>query len=464
MMQKQMPHDDSAEQSVLGAILLDPVVLGKLQGKITAADFYNQRHGELFEAFRICALKGNLDIVTAKAELEKRGTFEKCGGLKYLAELSSIVPTSAAVMEYAKIVRECSERRRLILVHNNAMEKYFDRAESVKKINDYVQAELVKDNASRGVTAFGDALFDYLNLLEERKKQGDKLPGLATGFDGFDVMTGGLESGKLYVIGARPAMGKTALALNITQNLSAEGKTVMFVSLEMQRNEIVKRIASSLTRIESYKLKCANVTDNDFVKIADISKKITAESLQISDESYETAAGILSKALNLNARLKPRGKRIDVVVIDYLQLIASSNPRIDRRLVIGEASRACKIMAKRLNCPVLLLSQLSRANEARVDKRPMLSDLRESGEIEQDADVVAFLHREEYYKPIDDNKGLAELIIAKNRDGECGKIKLGWNAGITSFEDYDSYTSGKDCKVTKTSDDKEDRRRGGRRG
>lgn len=435
-MSERLPRDLEAEKAVLGAVFLDSALFDTVAGILDEDDFCLTLHRWLYHAFKSCVLSGRLDPVTLSAELEKSGQTERERGLAYAVEAANALPSleHAAVREYAGIVKDCAVRRELILKYEEAAELLRDRSKSVAEVTDGIQAAVMRSEKGKGgLVGFGELFCDFSDELERRFKQGGTLDGLETGYKTLDILTGGLERGKLYVIGARPAMGKTALALNITAHTAAQGKTAAFFSLEMQRREVIRRVISCLTSIKSYCLKTAAISSNDLDTIAGVLQKVGADDLLVDDRSYQSAQTILRTCVRENNRLKRAGRRIELVVIDYLQLMAGSDRRMERRAVIEENSRMCKVIAKTLDCPVILLSQLSRANEARQNKRPVLSDLRESGGIEQDADVVAFIHREEYYDPKPENAGWAEVIIAKNRDGEIGTVKLGWDSTTTTF-------------------------------
>lgn len=438
-----LPNSIEAEKALLGAIFLDAEKIKAAKKYISAADFYMPKHAELFQAFEYCIAEGSavldngtLDIVMLKDALEKRGTLEKVGGVSYLMELANSIVFMGNEEDYARQIRDRAERRRIIELCGVTAEacKNMDTAPS-DVLDKLLGGITEKRQSGKSISSFSNALCDYFEHLRSRKNSGRRCPGLSTGFAKLDTALGGLEPAKLYIIGGRPGMGKTAFGLNVMETIAQNGKTVLLFSLEMDKNEVMKRVVSSVANINSYTLKTANCSESEIRKIPDILGKIGGSSIYICDDSYQTADSIYSRCLDVNAMLQGNGRQIDAVVIDYLQLISGSDKRKDRRTAIGEISRACKIMAKRLNCPVVLISQLSRANEARENKRPQLSDLRESGDIEQDADAVMLLYREEYYKPTPHNKGSAELIIAKNRDGVVGTVRLQWRPQTVKFEE-----------------------------
>lgn len=451
MKAKQLPCDLEAEMSVLGAIYLDPECYHQISHGLKKEDFYLEKHRELYEAMSVCIMNGQLDLVTLKDKLEQRGTLDMVGGIKYVVELADAVPVITAVKQYARIVVDCGRRRRMIAGYQAAADKLMDRGVSVSEISDYVQGEvLVERGQNKRVKNFSDSAGLFLEELEHRQKLGDKLPGISTGFENLDTLLGGLEPGKLYIIGGRPGMGKSAFALNLATNLARDCNTVMYFSLEMRNYEMMKRIISSETKIRSRRLKNACIRDEEYKQIGKTVGKFYPDAMIIDDSGYQTMQSITSTCLSTNVQLHRQKNGIKCVIIDHLHLLSSGSSRnFDRRLQIGEMSRNAKLLADKLECPVVLLSQLSRASGMRKSNRPMLSDLRESGDIEQDADVVMFVHREEYYQQTEQNKGKAELIIAKNRDGECGILEYGWNSDITKFVDWEEYKWANDEKRKK---------------
>ena len=437
---KQMPFNKEAEMSVLGAVFIDPEVYHQISDRLYAEDFYTKQHQELFAAMGSLAMDRKLDLVTLKTELMSRGTLEMIGGIEYIVELANFVPTSSGVAEYAKIVKECSVRRRMINGYSKTLQDLYNPTKSVRSVTDFVQEEILGGaEKPKSVCNFSEACDKFFTELDNRAKSGNKYPGIQTGFTLFDRMTGGLENDKLYVIGGRPGMGKSALALNIAANLAQREKTVMMFSLEMEKNEVTKRLMSYLSRVKGGRLKTASLSDEEYVQLAKAAEMIKSNDFLIDDSAYQTIGSITSTCIRMNNQLRSAGKRIDCVVIDHLHLMSSASRGLDRRFQIGEMSRGAKLLAKRLECPVILLSQLSRPPKDRRDVRPTLSDLRESGDIEQDADVVAFVHREEYYKPTVENEGHAELILAKVRDGEVGTVEIGWDKTTTTFMSLHEY-------------------------
>lgn len=430
-----LPVDIDAEQAVCGALLCAPNRFDAAGG-LKPSDFYDKRNRLFFELMPEFVTCKTPDYIAMKRLAEKRGVKDIQGFGAYLFELINMVPSTDenSVRHYANIVKEKSLRRTRISQLEGALSSIYDLSVSVDKTDDKICNMIlsVESDESGSLVPFGAAFDSFFDDIEARRKSGNKLAGISSGFSVFDTLTGGFEPGRLYVIGGRPAMGKTAFMLNIITNMVLSGKTAALFSLEMGQKEIAKRVVSSISGIKAHKLKTAAVTNDELPPLGEAADRI-ADRLLISDKPAQTAEEILSQCIRYNTRGRNSGRKIDIVAIDYLQLMGNANKRLDRRLAIGESSRMCKLMAKELNCPVILLSQLSRANEARQEKIPMLSDLRESGDIEQDADVVAFVHRPEYYNATVDNRGIAQIKLDKNRDGEIGTFELKWDKTTTTF-------------------------------
>lgn len=437
MTAKMIPYDVEAEEAVLGAVICDPRLYA-LTAPLKKSDFYDSKARFIFGILPDYAAEKSADIITLKNLIEAKGAENITEAQRYVFSLLDKVPSTdkSSVETYVKIVKEKAERRRQIAALEKALSDMYDPKNSINDVDDNICSVIFNspDAKQNDMRSFEDCFFEFMDEYDERKRLGKKLPGLSTGYKKLDIMTGGLEKKKMYIIGGRPAMGKTAFALNIAANIAKQGKRVGLFSLEMGGSEIVKRLVSSMNNISGHAIKTVNVPDEDFIKMADTVEKIS-DKIIIDDSPNQSAADILSSCIRWNTEHRRSGHKLDVVIIDYLQLMTSKDKRLDRRLVIGENSRMCKNMAKRLDCPVILLSQLSRASESRQDKEPILSDLRESGDIEQDADVVVFVHREEYYKQTNENIGLALIKIAKNRDGEVGKFELDWDKKTTTFKD-----------------------------
>lgn len=435
-MQGQMPQEPAAERAVLGAVYLDANLYYSLSKQISADDFYDRRNRELWRAIGVCAERGRFDLVTLEAVLKERKSLEAVGGMGYFVEVVNETPTSYGAHEYAAIVEDRGRRRRLMQGYAQAYQQLSDVSQDISGINAFVQQSIIVPEADSSKTYDFQAAFDvFSQAYKAQEHRGAEMPGISTGYPKLDKLLGGLEDGKMYVIGGRPAMGKTALALNMAYEMARRGETVAYFSLEMKVNEVIKRLISIGTGIPGQKIKTAKLTETDKEKVKAVRGAVSKTGLIINDRSSQTMQGIMSECIGINAGLDQEGKRIRCIMIDHMQLLSSQLKSADRRVQIGEASRACKILADALNCPVVILSQLSRALRDRKDNRPILTDLRESGDIEQDADAVIFLHREGYYTPETADQDAAEVIVAKNRDGQTAKIDYDWDAECTQFRE-----------------------------
>ena len=448
MAARQLPQSKEAEMAVLGAIFLNSQCFPKLQQYLKAEDFFYIDHKQLYTAYGLCMAEAqDIDLVLVKEKLEQIGQGQEIDvqeRIRKIVESVDFTPSSESdrLAIYARCVKDLAKRRRMIAGYEKAKESLYDQSCKVKSISNFVLQELMNDESQIDhVNSIAESGVAFLEELERRKKSGDTLPGISTGYEEIDLMTGGFEPGKVYVIGGRPSMGKTALGLNFATNIAEKGNTVMIFSLEMRNYEIMKRIISSKTRIKSQKLKTAKVTDDDFVRIAEGIGEFYPDSVYIDDNGYQTIQSIANTCYAMNVQLSQRNSKIDCIMIDHLQLLSSATGTRERRLQIGEMTRGAKLLANKLKCPIILLSQLSRLEKNRKSNRPQLSDVRESGDIEQDADVVFLLHREECYKPTEENHGKAELIVAKNRDGETGTLELGWDKTTTTFMPWDEYSA-----------------------
>ncbi len=429
-----MPFSLEAEQSVLGAILIDPTCMDRLAGMLSAEDFQLEEHGELFRAMQGMYLRSRtIDVVTLLDELVKLGVYDEAGGKDYIRLISEIVPSTANVMDYAEIVRDKSVLRSLIHVCEDVSEAAYSEQDDVPHLVELAEQKIfsvAEGRENKNFLHIRDALvqvYDRLHLIEENPAEA---LGMPTGFSGLDKVLVGLGAADLVLVGARPGMGKTSFAMNIaTQTAISTKKAVAVFSLEMSAEQLVSRMLSSEALVDSYKLRAGELSPDDWTKLAHASAKLSDCQILIDDTTGITVTG-------MKAKLR-RVKNLGLVVIDYLQLMQSDR-RIDNRVQeVAEISRGLKLLAKELRVPVVCCAQLSRASEARTDKRPMLSDLRDSGAIEQDADIVLFLYREEYYKNEDDPQNVAEVIVAKNRHGSTGKVKMGWFGQFTKFTTLD---------------------------
>ncbi len=426
-----MPFSLEAEQSVLGAILIDPTCMDHLAGILNAEDFMLEEHKDVFTAMQKMYLRSKtIDVVTLLDELVHDGVYDEAGGKDYIRLISEIVPSAANVMDYAEIVRDKSILRALIGACDDISAMAYGEQEDVAHLVEMAEQKIfavAEGRENKGFTHIRDALvqvYDRLHLLAENKTEA---LGMPTGFSGLDRVLVGLGKSDLVLVGARPGMGKTSFAVNLaTYAATTTKKSVCIFSLEMSAEQLITRVMSSEALIDSYRLRSGELTDEDWGKLAHAASRLSDCEILIDDTTGITVTG-------MKAKLR-RVKNLGMVVIDYLQLMQSDR-RIDNRVQeVAEISRGLKLLAKELQVPVICCAQLSRGPESRTDKRPMLSDLRDSGAIEQDADIVLFLYRDEYYKTEkDEPQNIAEVIVAKNRHGSTGNVKMGWFGQYTKF-------------------------------
>ncbi len=431
---KVPPHDDEAEQAVIGSMMTDKDAVISAIEVLKPEDFYREDNKTIYNAIMNLYAKAEpIDIITLKDELTSLGKLEPIGGLEYLATLPDKVPTTANVEKYIKIVEEKSILRSLIKTANELIEIGYDQNEEVEILMDNAEKkifELMQRKSQKGYSSIRDILVDSFTELEQLYNQKQHITGVASGFIDLDNKTAGFHNSDLVLIAARPAMGKTAFALNIATYAAVSSNTpVVVFSLEMSKEQCANRILCSQAMVDSEKVAKGDITDEDWSKLAIASGELSESAGIFIDDS----AGINIAEIRAKCRKLKLEKNIGLVVIDYLQLIQGSGNTKSREQEIAEISRSLKILAKEINVPVIALSQLSRAPEARPDHRPMLQDLRESGSIEQDADIVMFLYRDDYYNPETEAKNIAEVIIAKHRAGPTGTVELLWMPSYTKF-------------------------------
>ena len=437
---KLPPHDIEAEQAVLGSMLTDSEAAASAIEVLRVEDFYREDHKAIYEAILNLYNRAEpIDIITLKAELTSIGKFEQVGGIEYLAELPEKVPTTTNAEKYIKIVEDKSMLRSLIKTANEIQALGYDPMQEVEDIVDSAEKKifnLVQGRNQKGYTAVKDVLVESFALLEKLYNQKQHITGVPTGFADLDYKTAGLHNSDLILIAARPAMGKSAFVLNIASYAAVKANIpVVIFSLEMSKEQMVNRILASEAMVDSNKIRTGKIEDEDWNKIAEATGILSEAPIFIDD-----TPGISMTEIRAKCRKLKMEQNIGLVVIDYLQLIAGNSKRSgSREQEISEISRSLKILAKELNVPVIALSQLSRAPEQRPDHRPMLSDLRESGAIEQDADIVMFLYRDNYYNEETDKKNIAEVIIAKHRSGSVGTVELLWLSNYTKFANIDRY-------------------------
>ena len=430
-MQKNLPCALEAEQSVLGSILIDPNCFADLTEIIHADDFYLDEHGEIFYAMQdLFAKSREIDLVTLIDTLVSRGVYNEEESKKYIKVIAETVPSAANVLDYAKIVREKSLLRSLIGAADEIRETAFSAQGDVKDIIDSAEAKvfsIAQGSESKGFVHIREAISRTYERLDLLAKDKDAASGTPTGFSALDRTLVGLGEGDLVLIGARPGMGKTSFAMNVATNIAKSSqKNVCVFSLEMSAEQLASRMLSSEALVDSYAIRSGNLTTDQYKKLADAAADLSESNILIDDTTGITVT-------RMKAKLR-RVKNLGLVVVDYLQLMQGERNSDNRVLEVGDISRGLKILAKELKIPVICCAQLSRGPESRTDKRPMLSDLRDSGAIEQDADIVMFLYRDEYYKePGAGEQSVAECIVAKNRHGSTGTVKLGWIGQFTKF-------------------------------
>ena len=431
---KVPPHDEDAEQAVLGSMLTDNDAVMAAVEVLKEDAFYREDNKIIYQAILNLYSKSEpIDIITLKDELESMGKFEQVGGFEYLASLPDKVPTTANVQKYIKIVEEKSVLRNLIKTANEIIELGYNPTEDVEDIMDGAEKkifDIMQSKNTKSYTPIKDVLVESFTNLEKLYNQKQHVTGVPTQFYDLDDKTAGLHGSELILVAARPAMGKTAFALNIATNAALRANVpVAIFSLEMSKDQLVNRMLCSEAMVDSNKVRTGKLEDEDWGKLAEAIGPLSEAGVYIDD-----TPGISVMEIRTKCRKLKMEKNIGLVVIDYLQLISGSNKRNgSREQEISEISRSLKVLAKELNVPVIALSQLSRAVEQRDDHRPMLSDLRESGAIEQDADIVMFLYRDDYYNKESAEKDIAEVIIAKQRGGSTGTVKLYWMGNYTKF-------------------------------
>ncbi|MGN1327391.1 MAG: replicative DNA helicase [Clostridia bacterium] len=439
---KVPPQDIEAEQAVIGSMLTDQDAVISATEKLKPEDFYREDNKLIYSAIlNIYNRAEPIDIITLKAELSSMGKLEAVGGLEYIVELPEKVPTTANVDRYIKIVEDKAMLRRLIKTANEILSMGYDQTEDVEAVMDNAEKKIfdvMQRKNQKGYTSIKDILVESFTQLEELYNQKQHITGVPTGFTDLDRMTAGFHGSEFILIAARPAMGKSAFALNIgTYAATRANVPVAIFSLEMSKEQMGNRILCSEALVDSNHVRTGELNDKELSQLAETSGVLSQAQIYIDD-----TPGISIMEIRARCRKLKMEKNIGLVVIDYLQLIQGSGKASGREQEIAEISRSLKILAKELNVPVIALSQLSRAVEARPDHRPMLSDLRESGSIEQDADVVMFLYRDDYYNEDSPEKNVAEVIIAKQRAGSTGSIKLAWVGEYTKFANLDIHRTG----------------------
>lgn len=438
VIKRVMPHDTEAEKSVIGSMLMDKEAIRVAADVLVRDDFYTGQYGILFEAMVELEKEGKpADIVQVQDKLKKMGAPEEIAGVDFLRDIFNYLPTSANIKHYTKLVKDNSVLRKLIktvqTIENDCYEgrKEIDNLlyEAEKSVTAVTQS-----GGSEEFTPISDVVMEALDKMEAAAKAGGKITGIPTGFKHLDYKTAGLQNSDFILVAARPSMGKTAFVLNIAQHVAVKNKTTTAIfSLEMSKVQLVNRLISMESKVDSKNIRTGNMSAAEWTSVSEGASRVGESSLIIDD-----TPGISIAALRSKCRKFKRDNNLGLIIIDYIQLMTGGGRNESRQQEVSEISRALKGVARELNVPVIALSQLSRAVEARENKRPMLSDLRESGAIEQDADVVMFIYRDEYYnKDKPENKGKAEIIIAKQRNGPTGTVDLAWIGDLTKFADLE---------------------------
>lgn len=430
---RQLPHSIEAEQAALGCIINYKSQLALAEDVLKDDDFYWDKHKRIFSTIKALSRKDmNIDLITLLNELKVSDSIDKCGGVSYITELATNTVFSSNVESYVKIIKDKSDRRNLIRAGRELISKSYEESE-VESIISTVEDKIYKvinSKESEDILDMGQSVEKVLTRIENNYCNGGKILGNTTGFKEIDNTISGLQKGDFIIVAARPSMGKTAFALNIGQHAS-KGASVGIFSLEMTTEQLMERLISSRSLVEFGKIKTGKLDEAEFRKITDAANVLAKRKIFIDDKSTNLS-DIKAKCRNLKVK-----EGLDVVIIDYLQLIEISDKTNSREQEIAKISRELKKLAKKLEITIVALSQLSRAPEQRTDHRPVLSDLRESGSIEQDADVIFMLYRDEYYTKESEERNIAELIINKNRNGETKTIKLGWIGQYQRFATLD---------------------------
>src|SRR5438105_5205425 len=446
------PHSIEAESSVLGGLLLDNGAWDRMGDLLTDSDFYRYEHRLIYSVIgALVNATKPADVITVYEQLQAQGKSEEIGGLAYLNSLAQYVPSASNIRRYAEIVRERSILRKLVSASDEIATAAFNtQGKAVDKILDEAEQKIfnIGEEGSRMKEGFQDMKSLVVQLMDRVQEMADNpndITGVPTGFYDLDKYTSGLQAGDLIVLAARPSMGKTSLAINIAEHVALhEGLPVAVFSMEMGASQLAVRIVGSIGRIDQSHLRTGKLSDDEWPRLTEAIEKLRNISLHIDE-----TPGLTTSELRANARRLARqcGGKLGLIVVDYLQLMSVSSGMSDenRATAVGEISRGLKMLAKELKCPVIALSQLSRGVESRTDKRPMMSDLRESGAIEQDADVIMFIYRDDYYtKEACKEPGVAEIIIGKQRNGPTGTVKLFFNKPLTKFDNLAPGSGGGD--------------------
>jgi replicative DNA helicase len=440
--QRTLPHNPEAERTVLGAILVDNQAFNSAAEILTREDFYREAHRRIFEAMAALSERSQpIDLVTLKDELVRQSALEAVGGAAYLAGLVDGVPRITSVDHWSRIIKEKAVVRNLIHAGNRIVHSCYEGEDEAAVLLDRAEKaifDIAEHRIRAGFVGMREIVKESFRTIDQLSQSKDVVTGLATGFVDIDEMTSGLQNGDLVIVAGRPAMGKTSFCLNIAQHVSMRvGETVGLFSLEMSKEQLALRLLCADARVDAHKLRTGKLNEKDWARLAKAYTDLSQSKLFIDDSATISPLEMRAKCRRLKAEFG-----LGLVIVDYLQLVTSAGRVENRQQELSAISRSMKGLAKELGCPVIALSQLSRAPEARTDRRPQLSDLRESGALEQDADIVMFIYREEEYKPTDENKGIAEIIIGKQRNGPTGNRKLAFIKEFTRFENLEWHGGG----------------------
>ena len=435
--QRTLPHNAEAERTVLGAVLVDNAAFNSAAEVLARDDFYREAHRRIFDAMAALAERSQpIDLVTLKDELVRGSALEAVGGAAYLASLVDGVPRITSVEQWSRIIKEKAVLRNLIHASNRIAQDAYQAEDEAAFILDRAEKaifDIAEHRIRQGFVGIRDIVKESFRTIDQLSQSKELVTGLPTGFVDLDEKTSGLQKGDLIIVAARPAMGKTSFCLNVAQYASAKtGETVGIFSLEMAKEQLVLRMLCADARVDAHRLRTGNLQEKDWARLAKAYADLSASKIFIDDSATLTPLEMRAKCRRLAAE-----HGLGLIVVDYLQLVSGAGRVENRQQEISGISRSLKGLAKELGCPVMALSQLSRAPEARTDRRPQLADLRESGALEQDADVVMFIYREEEYKPSDENRGVAEIIIGKQRNGPTGMLKLAFIKEFTRFENLE---------------------------
>ena len=434
---KVLPHNAEAERTVLGAVLIDNAAFNAAAEILSRDDFYREPHRRIFDAMAALAERSQpIDLVTLKDELVRASALEAVGGAAYLGGLLDGLPRVTNVEQWSRIIKEKSVLRNLIHAGNRIVQAAFEAEDDAAAILDRAEKsifDIAERRIRQGFIGIREIVKESFRTIDQLSQSREMVTGIPTGFVDIDEMTSGLQKGDLIIVAARPAMGKTSFCLNIAQHASLRaGESVGIFSLEMSKEQLVHRMLCSDARVDAHRLRTGNLQEKDWARLAKAYADLSGSRIFIDDSATLTPLEMRAKCRRLKAE-----HGLGLIVVDYLQLVSGSGRVENRQQEMSAISRSMKGLAKELAVPVIALSQLSRAPEARTDRRPQLSDLRESGAIEQDADIVMFIYREEEHKPTDENRGIAEIIIGKQRNGPTGSRRLAFIKEFTRFENLE---------------------------